>query len=130
MLKFTASWSTPLTSPAALESVDLARAAGEPFITFWPRAELLLLTEQLCRQAGFTLSVAVRTGEVATARALVAAGLGVAVVPQPMTGTPGAVHVPLDDPEAERSIGVAWPTLNREGQLSPAVERFLAFLRE
>jgi DNA-binding transcriptional LysR family regulator len=113
---------------AGQESVDLAQAADEPFITFWPRAELRLLTEHLCAQAGFTPSVTVQTGEMATARALVAAGLGVAVVPHPMSSTtPGTVHLPLNDPEAERQIGVARPV---QGQRSPAVDRFLTFLLE
>ncbi|GLY17547.1 LysR family transcriptional regulator [Kineosporia rhizophila] len=117
--------------------VDLAQVAHEQFITFWPRAEVRLLTEQLCREAGFTPAVAVQTGEVATARALVAAGLGVAVVPAP--GIPagpvtassssevlGVVHLPLSNPGAERQVGIAWPA---HGRLSPAVARFLAFLR-
>ncbi|GAA3639628.1 LysR family transcriptional regulator [Kineosporia mesophila] len=107
--------------------VALVQAADEPFITFWPRAELRLLTEHLCRQAGFVPSVALQTGEVATARALVAAGLGVAVIPQPTTSTtPGTVHLPLTDPGAERQIGIAWPS---HGRHSPAVARFLAFLQ-
>ncbi|GAB6897320.1 LysR family transcriptional regulator [Kineosporia succinea] len=108
-------------------TVDLAEAASERFITFWPRAELRLLTEHLCHSAGFTPDVALQTGEVATARALVAAGLGVAVVPQPMSTavTAGTVHVPLSDPDAERRIGIARPS---HGQHSPAVSRFLAFL--
>ncbi|GAB3286408.1 LysR substrate-binding domain-containing protein [Kineosporia babensis] len=119
---------------AAHSSIDLKQAAAEQFITFWPRAEVRLLTEQLCRQAGFTPSVAVQTGEVATARALVAAGLGVAVVPAPAsaqsTGTnpqsTSVVYLPLNNPGAERQVGIAWPT---HGQLSPAVARFLTFLQ-
>lgn len=113
---------------SARTSVPLKEAADEQFITFWPRAEVRLLTEHLCRQAGFAPSVAVQTGEVATARALVAAGLGVAVVPQPMvSSTPGVVHIPLEDAGAERQIGIAWPS---HGRSSPAVARFLAFLKD
>lgn len=136
--------------------VDLAEVAHEPFITFWARAELRLLTEYLCRQAGFTPEVVVQTGEVATARALVAAGLGIAVVPPPAAVLPpaalpppnvpspavvtaaaarpvasgavsGIVHLPLADPAAERQVGIAWPTRTAP---TPAVARFLAFLRD
>ena len=60
--------------------------------------------------------------------ALVAAGLGVAVVPTPRSyrAEPAAVYVPLTDAGAKRDRGLLW----REQQaLSPVAERFAEFVR-
>ncbi len=61
--------------------------AGEPFITYgerWAPAFYQRWTG-ICRAAGFTPNVVQETGEMDTAIALVAAGLGVAILPEGVT---------------------------------------------
>ena len=60
--------------------------------------------------------------------ALVAARLGVAVVPTPRPhgAEPAAVYVPLTDPGAKRPIGLLW---RKELTLSPVARRFADFVR-
>ncbi len=91
------------------ESVRLAELADEPFITFLSGWGLRQLNEELCRQAGFVPHVAFESEEVGTVHGLVAAGLGVALIPR--THAPRearAVHLRVSEPRCKRAIGVAW----------------------
>lgn len=58
---------------------------------------------------------------------LVAAGLGVAVVPAPRPGRaePGVAYLPLTDSAAQRAIGLAWVL---DYPQTPVVSRFADFV--
>lgn len=86
-------------------SVRLADAAGEPFIVMRPGYGLRSITEELFRREDVRPRIAFEGEEAATLRGLVAAGLGVAVVP-PGERTPGVVDLAIDG--ARRTIGLAW----------------------
>lgn len=94
---------------AARRRVRLAEAADEPFVTLEPGYGLRRLTDRLCEEAGFRPRIAFEGEEPETLRGLVAAGLGVALLPPPTVPRPGvrelAVAAP---PRAVREIGVAW----------------------
>ncbi|MGP4019223.1 LysR family transcriptional regulator [Saccharopolyspora sp. 5N708] len=78
----------------------------------------------LAERAGFEPRLAFESEEVDTVRGLVAAGLGVALLPPGDNGpAPGTVEVPLDPP-AHRTIGLAWPAGRT---LPPAVRTFRDF---
>lgn len=127
---------------ATRRRLRLSDAAEEPFVMLSPITELRRLTDELCRRAGFTPTIAFESAELATVRGLVAAGLGVAVSPLPSpvgdlttTALPlswtgaaepgGPVYLPLTDRQARRALGLAWPA-SRER--SPAVERFRRYV--
>ena len=94
---------------AGRESVRLAELADEPFITFKPGWGLRLLNDELCRQAGFSPRVAFEGDEVATVHGLVAAGLGVALIPRtPAPREARAAWLPVSEPRCFRTIGVGW----------------------
>jgi DNA-binding transcriptional LysR family regulator len=65
---------------AGRREVDLKAFAAEPFVFFKGRARMSALTA--CRSAGFEPRLACESGELETVRALVAAGLGVALLPE------------------------------------------------
>src|SRR5579883_154167 len=91
------------------ESVRLEELAGEPFITFKEGWGLRQLAEDLCRQAGFAPRVAFEGEEVATVHGLVAAGLGVALIPRtPAPREARGAWLPVSEPRCKRAIGVAW----------------------
>ncbi|WP_071659875.1 LysR family transcriptional regulator, partial [Streptomyces humi] len=110
--------------------VRLAEVAAEQFVVLKPGYGLRSVTETLCRQAGFSPLVAFEGEEVETLRGLVAAGLGVSLIP----ASPDAAAAPdtnpdlpvrylsLTDVRATRDIGIAWPTSRT---LPPAPHRFL-----
>lgn len=106
--------------------VSLRDVAGEPFVGLRATSALRAQTDELCARAGFTPDVVFEGDDLPTVRGLVAAGLGVAVVPAPRSGTPeasgGALHhCALDDSAAVREIRLSWPAGRR---LTPVTEAF------
>jgi DNA-binding transcriptional LysR family regulator len=78
---------------------------------------------------GISPEVVFEAMEIPTIEGLVAAGLGIAVVPtppRPNRAEPAAVYIPLSNPSARRAVGMAW--VNGR-PISPAADRFAAFIR-
>lgn len=107
------------------KDVLLKQLAAESFIFYKGRARDTAL--EACRKAGFEPRVACESGELETIRALVAAGLGVAVVPQL-----AASHLPktiraitIREPRLQRQIAAVW---KKGGELSPAANALLKLL--
>ncbi|MER7396548.1 LysR family transcriptional regulator [Streptomyces sp. NPDC000151] len=95
---------------ATRRRVDIAEAAGEDFVMAAYGYGLRRLVNDLCGAAGFTPRVAFEGAEVATIRGLVAAGLGVSVLPSSPAVLPGVVQLPLTDADAYRTVGLTWIT--------------------
>jgi DNA-binding transcriptional LysR family regulator len=95
---------------ARRRGIRLAEAAGEDFICMVPGYGLRGITDNLCRAAGFSPRVAFEGEEAATARGLVGAGLGVALLPTTasLLSDPGIVAVRITAPKAARTVGLAW----------------------
>ena len=92
--------------------------AGEPFVGLRATSALRAQTDELCARAGFMPDVVFEGDDLSTVRGLVAAGLGIAVVPAPRAGTPEASgdalhHCAIDDPAAVREIRLSWPSDRR-----------------
>ncbi|WP_370946802.1 LysR family transcriptional regulator [Amycolatopsis sp. cg5] len=116
--------SVPSAHPlASRDEVTIAELADEEFVLLEPGYGLRQITDALCAQAGFEPRIAFEGQESDTVRGLVAAGLGVALLPHFEPGFPaGVVEVPIT-PRASRSIGLVW----RAGEpLPPAVAAFRA----
>jgi DNA-binding transcriptional LysR family regulator len=93
--------------------LSLADVAEEPFIGLPATSALRRLTDELCERAGFTSLVVFEGDDLSTVRGMVAAGLGVAVVPAPRSGTAESAAGPVGyceiaDPGAVREIRLAW----------------------
>ena len=98
--------------------VSLRDVAGEPFVGLRATSALRAQTDELCARAGFRPDVVFEGDDLSTVRGLVAAGLGIAVVPAPRAGTPEASgealhHCAIDDPAAVREIRLSWPSDRR-----------------
>ncbi|GGZ18811.1 transcriptional regulator [Streptomyces inusitatus] len=93
---------------AGRKRIKLAEAADDVFVTLEPGYGLRRITDDLCSRAGFTPKVAFEGEEAETLRGLVAAGLGVALLPPPAVARPGVVELTVTAPRAVREIGVAW----------------------
>lgn len=109
------------------DPLDLSDAAHEPFVLFPRGSALRATTDELATRAGFSPELGFACEDLATARALVAVGLGVSVLPPPPPGSPAGVddarvrYLPLTDRLAVREIGVAW---SEERQMLPAARLF------
>jgi DNA-binding transcriptional LysR family regulator len=92
------------------QRVPLSALAAEPFIVLRADTGLRRITDELCHDAGFEPTVALDSSDLATVRALVGAGLGIAVVPEPHLGDEpnGPVYLQLTDTSAHRTIGLCW----------------------
>jgi DNA-binding transcriptional LysR family regulator len=88
----------------------LTAAASDDFVTLEPGNHMRQLADDLCQSAGFEPRITFEAAGVTTVRGLVAAGLGVAIVPQAPAPVAGLVEVPLTDAGAYREVGLAWPT--------------------
>jgi DNA-binding transcriptional LysR family regulator len=90
----------------------LAELAGEAWIQGVRHGTTLDVVPRACRAAGFEPDIVFRTDDQTTVRGLVAAGLGVAMVPRLIVPSvpPGLVARPLDEPALTRTVLIAQPS--------------------
>jgi DNA-binding transcriptional LysR family regulator len=117
----------PLAAHARIAAADLA---AEPFVLF-PRAVGSGLYDDVagvCRAAGFEPHVVQQADDMQTIVSLVAAGVGVSLVPASVTALqlPGVAYRELDGPNATLALVLA----TRRDEGSPLVARFRATARE
>lgn len=93
---------------AVRKRVRLAEAANEAFVTLERGYGLRDITYALCAEAGFTPRIAFEGEEAETLRGLVAAGLGVALLPPFVASRRGVVELPITAPRAVREIALTW----------------------
>jgi DNA-binding transcriptional LysR family regulator len=120
---------SPLAHGVAMQAVPLRVAAEEPFILYRASYHLRAATIAGCRAAGFEPRVALEGGEMETVLQMVAAGLGVSLVPQlAFEGAPrpGVVALTVSDPPLTRTLAVAH---RADRPLFPAAEAFVVALR-
>ncbi len=103
--------------------------ADRPFIAMSSGSSVRAITDAAFLQCGMAISPLFECGFLATARALVDAGLGITALPGltvPLMAETGLVWRPLVDPTLKRSLGV----VHRAGAtLAPATQAFIAHLR-
>ncbi len=107
---------------AKKREIRLKQLSGEPFVFYKGRARDTAL--EACRKSGFEPHIACESGELETVRALVGAGLGLAIIPQlAALNLPRTLRaIPLREPKIQRQIGAVW---KRNAPLSPAAASFL-----
>jgi len=115
---------------AQRKRVRLADVAEDRFVALKPEYGLRPMSDALCRAAGFTPRIAFEGDDIGTLRGLVAAGLGVALIPAPHAAGaevehPATPHLQVADRGAHRRLGLAWDTARYR---SPATEAFRAFV--
>ena len=109
--------------------VRLDELADEDFVSFGAGSTVRELVARAARQAGFTPRSSISALNLGTVRALVSAGLGIAVIPAAALALKGARirGVQLVRPSLVRVVALARNTI-RHG--SPAARTFAAFLSE
>lgn len=120
--------SVPVTHRLAHEtSVRLADVATEPWIAPIPTEGFQALVEYLAKRAGFVPNIRHRCDTVEMTRALVATGLGVAVVPRTAAlVTAGVRYLNIDEEAVERRVDV----IHRANDRNPALAEFVGMLAE
>jgi DNA-binding transcriptional LysR family regulator len=105
--------------------VRLAEVAGDPFIVVKSGYGLRGVTDALCARAGFTPQVAFEGEDVETLRGLVAAGLGVSLLPARSNVSASTPLLAVADRGCARTVGMAW---HQTRYRSPAARRFADFV--
>jgi len=115
---------------AARGSIHLDEVADEPFISLKPGYDVRDLTDQFCRQAGFSPRAVCEVDEPTAIRALVRAGLGVAFLPAAswrFVDEPEPVPLHIAAPACQRTLGLAW---REDRHLSAAARQLRQFAIE
>lgn len=112
---------------AGRESVAVAELAGEAWIGGDEDSYFGRLVPMLCRRAGFGADVIHHSGDYAVVASLVAAGLGVAVIPASadLSAWPGVTVTALDADDAGRDIVALLRSGSRDRPAVRAVVREL-----
>ncbi len=115
---------------ASRKALTLRELADEPFIAYGRRWAPNFHDQwtELCRKAGFTPNVVQETAEMETALVLIAAGLGVAILPKGIAcRSRAAIKVkPLASEAVFSEIGIAVV----RSRVTPLAERFIALSKQ
>jgi LysR family transcriptional activator of glutamate synthase operon len=113
----------PLSKQSAVRLADLS---GEAFILFPEGYKLREVTLTACKRAGFDPKVALDGGAMQSALEFVAAGLGVALVPElALNGGKSIRGLTIADQDLRRKLGLVW---RRDHYLSAAARALRDFL--
>lgn len=115
---------------AGSQRIGLPTLRSEPWI-LWPREMATRLYDEViaaCAAAGFEPRVVQRAARITTVMSIVAAGLGVALLPITVArlGIGGAIFRPLRPPRVSVPVAFAW----RQGQTAPELTHFMALARD
>lgn len=117
----------PLGHPfAERKKINLNELVDEPLIAMKSSYSLRILVDQFFDLAGIHPEITFEGDDVSTMSGLVAAGLGVSLLPK-LAGVehPELRYIPVSFPICKRAVGVAW---NTQRQLPPAAICFQQFL--
>lgn len=104
--------------------VSMTDLADEPFVTMHPGFGMRRLLDELCAAAQFQPRIALESSDLSTSAGLVAAGLGISLMPiDGSEYTSGVVILRLADADAYRDVGMIW---NSARPLSRAARDFIA----
>lgn len=110
---------------AQRKQVRVGDLEGEELVTTPRGYGYRALVDSILRSGTAVPTVSFESQDLATIEGLVAAGLGVGIVPEQFAGISGTVGIRLAHPEAKRVIGLTW---RRDRPLTPAAERFRDFV--
>ena len=119
-----------VTGPTGVRPVPLSAVADEPFLIMKPGYGFRDLVLEACRAAGFVPQIAFESAQIETLQAMVAAGLGVTLVPAMAADRslrPAPVFVPLAGDPLTRTLALAW---RRDRPLPRSAEAFLRLSSE
>lgn len=113
---------------ATSNHINLSQLSGESWILLPETYELRALTLNACQRAGFTPHVVLDGGEIDTLIRLVAADLGIALVPSLVVrNRHELVTLSIKDQKLTRSLGLVWRS---DRVASPAARALREFLVE
>ncbi|MNW29763.1 HTH-type transcriptional regulator GltC [compost metagenome] len=113
---------------ASKESIQLSELKHEKFILFGNGYSLRPIVWEACLEAGFTPEIAFEGEETDTIRGLVAAGMGVSLLPEMalfQTNPLQPAKVRITEPKVTRSIGLIYRTTDKLPLVAQSFRTFL-----
>lgn len=113
---------------AGRESIRLDELRHDPFVMFSDAYSLRSIVHEACRAAGFVPMIGFEGEETDTIRGLVAAGLGVGLLPEMALTEISPLEpakIRISEPKVTRTIGLA---RRKDEKLTPVAELFRRFL--
>ncbi|UVI31945.1 LysR family transcriptional regulator [Paenibacillus spongiae] len=113
---------------AGEESIELAQLKDETFVLFSEGYSLRPIVWDACKKAGFTPSIGFEGEETETIRGLVAAGMGVSLLPEMAlypTGPLQPAKVRVRSPHVTRTIGLIYRSNEKLPLVARVFQRFL-----
>lgn len=110
------------------EAIDLIQLKDETFVMFSPGYSLRPIVWDACLEAGFTPSIGFEGEETDTIRGLVAAGMGVSLLPEMALYTSGLLQpakVRVRSPKVTRTIGLIYRSNEKLPLVAKAFQKFL-----
>ena len=88
--------------------ISVSMLRDETFVMLSRESSLRAIVVELCHEAGFEPKIAYEIDDAHTIRGLVAAGLGISILPYSAILTPGIAETGLSDPAAFRHVDAVW----------------------
>ncbi|QYR20344.1 LysR family transcriptional regulator [Paenibacillus sp. sptzw28] len=110
------------------EAIDLIQLKDETFVMFSPGYSLRPIVWDACLEAGFTPNIGFEGEETDTIRGLVAAGMGVSLLPEMALYTSGLLQpakVRVRSPKVTRTIGLIYRSNEKLPLVAKAFQKFL-----
>ena len=98
----------PTHKLAARRNINFRELREEAFLAPTSGRTLRVIFDDACASAGFLPRIAFEAMDTTTLRGMVAAGLGVALLPPSSFHVKGILEIRLSKPQPVRSIGMAW----------------------
>ena len=107
------------------DRIKLSEVANDPFISLKPGYSFREITDNFCRQAGFTPNIVCEGDEPAAISGLVRTGLGVAFYQSQQKELPPLTLLQLEEPVCQWTPHLVW---NEKHYLSLAAQTFREFV--
>ena len=93
---------------AARRTFRLSELSSEPFLALSPGHTLRTIFEKACAEASFVPNIAFDGMDIGMLRGMIAAGLGIGLLPPATAPFAGLVEIRLSQPRPVRPLGIGW----------------------
>jgi DNA-binding transcriptional LysR family regulator len=93
---------------AARSTINMRELSSEPFLALSPEHTLRIIFDKVCADASFLPKIAFEGMDIATLRGLIAAGLGMGLLPPAPARFAGIVEIKLSPGHPIRPLGIGW----------------------
>jgi LysR family transcriptional activator of glutamate synthase operon len=110
---------------AARRTLRMNELSSEPFLALSPEHTLRIIFDKVCADASFSPKIAFEGMDIGTLRGLIAAGLGIGLLPPAPVRVAGLVEIKLSQARPVRPLAIGWV---EDRYLPPCAVEFRKFV--